>query len=514
MLANTGDLRVSELVTCVMPFPAPVENPANSMHVDMTADANFMVYANEFGPGSWNIIHKDPLGCSLAVTPAVAPAQSREPVIADGGLRVAFTSSVALTANDTNAFDDVYVADVDPLTFVVTLSLVSVGTGGVSGNGPSRSPSISSDGTLVAFVSDATDMQASDTDPITDVFVRDIAAATTSLEGRPGSGFPSTNPDLVDGTLLAFENDGDVYLQTLGLPGTVIAAGASSPSLSGDQFSSSDWIAYVNGSGFIEVQEIATGQTTADVMVPGLLPDISVDGRYVAFVGVADSRVYTFDNFTRVSVMLDTGGGLTTDPSGTFGLRPPAISTDGTRVSFATTSVYPVVPLDSGAFQDIYRRCPIGNTTFCNGDDGSLASCPCPTVFSNDFAGCDIPLPAMGGRAPGVSLVPTQQNVSAASATLVASGFPTSSSPGVTIFRNPSLVSPVVFGDGIRCIGVPVVRLAATTASGGISTHVISHGAMAGTGAFLYQAHFRSNPASFCDPTAAFNLSSGTVLVW
>jgi hypothetical protein len=74
--------------------------------------------------------------------------------------------------------------------------------------------------------------------------------------------------------------------------------------------------------------------------------------------------------------------------------------------------------------------------------------------------------------------------------------------------------SPVAFGDGLRCVAtVPLVRLAASTAFAGTSTHVIGHGAMAGTGTFFYQLWYRSTPSAYCVPEA-FNLSSGRSATW
>jgi hypothetical protein len=70
-----------------------------------------------------------------------------------------------------------------------------------------------------------------------------------------------------------------------------------------------------------------------------------------------------------------------------------------------------------------------------------------------------------------------------------------------------------VFGDGLRCVAAPLVRLAATTAAGGVATHVVGHGGAAGAGTFYYQAWFRNQPAMFCTPDA-FNLSNGRTLGW
>jgi hypothetical protein len=87
--------------------------------------------------------------------------------------------------------------------------------------------------------------------------------------------------------------------------------------------------------------------------------------------------------------------------------------------------------------------------------------------------------------------------------------------PPVVVFRSPVLepLGPAVFGDGLRCVGVPLVRLAIAPATSGVSTHVFGHGAMAPGGTFYYQLAFRNSPAMFCTPEA-LNMSNGRVLVW
>jgi hypothetical protein len=155
--------------------------------------------------------------------------------------------------------------------------------------------------------------------------------------------------------------------------------------------------------------------------------------------------------------------------------------------------------------------------TFCDASDGALAACPCATGAPD--TGCDVPIPAPqgGGTTGGVGLaVLSQEQFPDNRATLVGSGFPAGSSPSAVVIRSTSLVAsgPVVFGDGLRCIGAPLVRLAATLASGGVSTHAFGHGPSAGAGTFYYQLWFRSTPLSYCDATSAFNLSSGVTLTW
>jgi hypothetical protein len=151
------------------------------------------------------------------------------------------------------------------------------------------------------------------------------------------------------------------------------------------------------------------------------------------------------------------------------------------------------------------------SSSFCDDADGSLASCPCANPGAPD-TGCDI---QQGTGGVGLNLV-AQQTVLLNRVTWGGSGFPAMSTPAAIVIRAADLDSaaPVVFGDGLRCIGTPLVRLGAAFAIGGTSVHTHGHGAMAGTGAFHYQLWFRNTPIMFCDPAAAFNLSNGYTLVW
>jgi hypothetical protein len=159
-----------------------------------------------------------------------------------------------------------------------------------------------------------------------------------------------------------------------------------------------------------------------------------------------------------------------------------------------------------------------GDTSFCDASDGAHASCPCLNVGDPD-AGCDSPIPPMqgGGMTGGIRLdVIAQQTSPANAVTLGGSGYPAGSTPGTVIIRSNSLdaAAPVVFGDGLRCIGLPLTRLGGAVASAGASTHAFGHSGMTGPGTFYYQIWYRSQPASFCDPVAEYNLSNGQTLVW
>jgi hypothetical protein len=90
-------------------------------------------------------------------------------------------------------------------------------------------------------------------------------------------------------------------------------------------------------------------------------------------------------------------------------------------------------------------------------------------------------------------------------------GFPVASTPTAVLLRSTALAAPHLFGDGLLCVGAPVVRMSATTALSGVSVHGIGHGAPPGT--YEYQAWYRSSPAGFCTPDG-FNVSSGVTIRW
>jgi len=149
--------------------------------------------------------------------------------------------------------------------------------------------------------------------------------------------------------------------------------------------------------------------------------------------------------------------------------------------------------------------------TFCDGSDGSLASCPCNNP-GNANTGCDI---QQGTGGVAFNLV-AQQTTPLNRATVSGTGFPAMSTPTAIVIRAGCLDpdAPIVFGDGLRCVGVPLVRLGATFANAGTSTHTFGHGSMSGFGTSYYQIWFRNTPIMFCDPAAAFNLSGGKSIAW
>jgi Tol biopolymer transport system component len=142
--------------------------------------------------------------------------KSMTPTISADGRYVAFASTRELTRNGPAARQNhgrerkwvtIYVRDT---TEGVTTAIVR-STHGREPNGPSYRPAISADGRYVAFTSEASNLVSADQNGAADVFVHDRLTETTELvsrrpTGRSGNG-ASRNPFLSgDGSMVAFQS--------------------------------------------------------------------------------------------------------------------------------------------------------------------------------------------------------------------------------------------------------------------------------------------------------------------
>ena len=116
---------------------------------------------------------------------------SRPPVISSNGTRVAYsTDATRLVAHDTNGAFDAFVRDLPAHTTL----LASVSFDGDVANGDVGQVSLSRNGRYVAFTSDATDQVPGSTTTNSDVFRRDLSTGTTvQVTVRP-DGSPSVGP--------------------------------------------------------------------------------------------------------------------------------------------------------------------------------------------------------------------------------------------------------------------------------------------------------------------------------
>jgi Tol biopolymer transport system component len=136
------------------------------------------VYVRDLAGGTTTLVSVNSTatdGGDLSSPGGVTSGCALGPWFSADGNRVAFTSNATdLVATDTNGFADVFVRDLT----LGTTTLVSVNSAGTdSGNFGSICPSISSDGSLVAFKSVALDLVTTPTVttfPVENLYVRDL----------------------------------------------------------------------------------------------------------------------------------------------------------------------------------------------------------------------------------------------------------------------------------------------------------------------------------------------------
>jgi Tol biopolymer transport system component len=306
---------------------------------------------------------------------------SYEPAISEGGRFVAFTSINSFIApGDRNQQTDVFRVD----TQTGAATMISQTPSGTSPRGSSWSPTISADGNIVAFTSDAPNVLIPDPPPpkptptpapppspspsgpfllslpdagesivgggigpgggevggqavllVSQVYARNVAAAATELIsmtpfGAPGSG-PSMDPAIsADGTVIAFVSFG-------------------SDLAPGDPDSAGD--IYIRERNFAR-----TSLLTADMPDAGHIA-MSGDSRFIVFASATDPandgvEVYHRDRFDgetiHISVALRGGNG----GSNNLG---PVVSANGRVTAWASTSDA-LIADDGNEFGDVFVR--------------------------------------------------------------------------------------------------------------------------------------------------------------
>jgi Tol biopolymer transport system component len=268
----------------------------------------------------------------------------------DGG-SVAFRS--AATNLDDDATDGTQQVFVRDLTLNDTiLASRADGSAGAPGDANSAGlapPSLSGDGTFVAFDSFATNLDPDDSAGTASVFLRNVEGDTTSLVSRAdgGSG-ANANGTAFDPSISA---DGDrIAFVSSATNLDAVDAESSTDIFVRDRSASDTLVASVSGLG-----------------PPGDGPDghpaIAADGRAVVFESGSSNLYPGFDGNFDIA-MRDIQAGQTsllsraTGASGTIGdasSRRPSVSADGTRVAFYSEATN-LDPDDTDPVSDVYMR--------------------------------------------------------------------------------------------------------------------------------------------------------------
>lgn len=310
---------------------------------------------------------------SLTASSAEPNAASQAPVFATNNTLSFWGGATNLVSGDTNARVDIFLKDLSS----GTVTRLSTSSGGVQINGNSYSPAFSSDGNIVAFHSDATNLVGSDTNNTNDVFVKNLTTGVVTRVST-GNGDVQGNGSATDASISA---DGNL----------VVFRSYASNLVSGD----------TNGERDIFLKNISTGITTRMSADAGGVegnagsdkPVISADGSKVAFWSLASNLAAGDTNGTYDVFIKDVVTGAVTIASsdaggtiGNLGSFDPVFSPDGTKVAYRTFSNNLILGDGNGA-SDIFVKdltsgiltlisCAADGVTFGNADSFSPVFSP------------------------------------------------------------------------------------------------------------------------------------------
>jgi Tol biopolymer transport system component len=268
-------------------------------------------------------------------------SDSAHPAMSPDARFIAFDSFADnLVPADTNFTSDVFLLD----RASGEIQRVSVSSAGAQADNASSGPSITPDGRLVAFSSDASNLVPGEVEDFaSDVYLRDVRAAATVGVATNATGFVRHTGAPVlsaDGNLVAFHSWDDGIV-------------------AGDTNGSYDVFVLDRTTGAIERVSVDSAGVQGNDWSTG--PDMTPDGRFVAFSSEADNLVAGDGNFdldvfvhdrvahTTFRVSVRTDGTETGLERGSFN---PSISAAGQLVAFQSEGA--LVPGDTGFPVDVF----------------------------------------------------------------------------------------------------------------------------------------------------------------
>ncbi len=284
---------------------------------------------------------------SLGVDGEANGASTFARISADGRYVVFQSAASNLVEGDDNNRTDIFLFDRETRV----THLVSVSSQGGQGNGISITPDISGDGRVIAFASAATNLVQGDMNGVVDIFVQERESGTTERVSLSSTGLPANRASFLpalsfDGTLVAFKSEAFNLVpdDTNGVPDV-----------------------FVRSRVYGETERVSVdnfGNQSNDLSGA---PGISADGRFVAFVSFSStfdpedgngfSDVFVFDRdvgeIARVTVEMTADGGR---PGGNVPDFPPSVSADGKWIGFASAAEN-LVPNDINNSIDAFIAC-------------------------------------------------------------------------------------------------------------------------------------------------------------
>jgi Tol biopolymer transport system component len=359
----------TELVTAA---PGGGGGNAQSWAPSVTADGRYVTFmslasnltGSDTSDGKWDVFVKDNrtgaiTKVSTALGGAASNGDSNASDISDNGRYVVFESTATnLVAGDQapNTYD-LFVKDLktNKITRLITKNP------GVGDNGHDTEPSISADGSVVAFRSTNADLVPGDTNGVADIFVWKRSTAEVTRVSVSSAGEQSANPAQPD---LALSVGADLSADGK----TVVFMSGADNLVPGD----------TNGLFDIFVHTLADHRTTrVSVGADGQQatgggqnnqqgasqPSISANGRYIAYQGYAlkglveqetgvTNQVYAYDRKTGLTQLVahQVDGTVTSGDSDNATISP-----DGRFVAFQSYDDQ-IVTGDTNGYSDVFVR--------------------------------------------------------------------------------------------------------------------------------------------------------------
>lgn len=325
------------------------EGDGPSIDGAISADGRYVAFASaasnlvpDDGNGLQDIfLHDRETGDTFRVSVGPAGEEpngfSESPDISADGRFVAFHSTADnLVPYDTNMETDVFLYDRQE----GTVERVSLTSDDVQAAGASYDPALSADGRFVVFHSSAINLDPADTDPATDVYIRDRHTGKTALvsvdaAGNQAAGYAGSAAVSADGNIVVFGSISDALV-------------------AGDDNDVEDIFVRNRAAGTTTRVSVRSGggQANGDSFDPA----VSANGRYVAFWSWADNLtdedtggmpgVFVHDRQSGKTELISiAAGGGAADGESTM----PALSTDGRYVVFESTATNLISGDDDGA---------------------------------------------------------------------------------------------------------------------------------------------------------------------
>jgi len=422
--------------------------------ITITPDGRYVAFesaASNLVPGDTNgvrdvFLHDRTTGVTERVSldshGAQGNASSMYPELSSDGRFVAFMSQASnLVAGDTNAASDVFIRD--RLTSVT--ERVSLSTTNVQGNDYSTKPAISSNGRFVAYESLANNLTAGDTNGALDIFIRDRQYQTTTRlsvasNGAQGNGHSTQAVISASGRIVSFTS-------------------TASNLVGGDTNGVVDVFVRDSQAGTTERMSVSTAGVQGNGMSTG--STLSEDGRCVAFESASNNLTAgdtgAFDVFVRdrslgttERISVSTAGSQANGDS-----EMGSISASGRFVVFRSLASN-LVPADTNAYSDVFvhDRFSCGFSSTCDPGINNVIPCPCGNPPSGSGRGCD-----NSSFSGGASLSASGISYLSMDSLVLSTAGERSTATSILLEGDAWIPGGQVFGQGVRCAGGNLRRL-------------------------------------------------------